>query len=194
MGAGVRSCRDGYVNIMGAANRLPRLLRLIGRADLLEHPQLMAPPGTVPDDLVAEVEGAYAAWLKTMTKRDAVAAAQAAGLLAGAVYTVADVMQDPHFQARHVWDTIDHPATGPLQYPGRPFILTRSPRRAPQRAPLLNEHADDIKATLAPSPRRSVQARQDAPLGLPLAGLRIAGNYRGLGRTACHPAPGRVGR
>src|SRR5206468_12040309 len=36
MGAGVRSCRDGYVNIMGAANRLPRLLRLIGRADLLE--------------------------------------------------------------------------------------------------------------------------------------------------------------
>jgi crotonobetainyl-CoA:carnitine CoA-transferase CaiB-like acyl-CoA transferase len=174
MGTGIRSCRDGYVNIMGAANRLPRLLRLIGRADLLEHPRLMDPPGTVPDDLVAEVEGAYAAWLKTLTKRDAVAAAQAAGLLAGAVYTVADVMQDPHFQARNVWDTIDHPATGALQYPGRPFLLTRSPRRAPQRAPLLNEHADDIKATLAPSPRRSIQTRQDAPLGLPLAGLRIA--------------------
>jgi len=174
MGTGVRSCRDGYVNIMGAANRLPRLLRLIGRADLLEHPQLMAPPGTVPDDLVAEVEGAYAAWLKNMTKRDAVAAAQAAGLLAGAVYTVADVMQDPHFQARHVWDTIDHPATGPLQYPGRPFILTRSPRRPPQRAPLLNEHANDITATLTPSPHRSIQTHQDAPLELPLAGLRIA--------------------
>jgi len=174
MGAGVRSCRDGYVNIMGAANRLPRLLRLIGRADLLEHPQLMAPPGSVPDDLVAEVEAAYAAWLKTVTKREAVAAAQAAGLLAGAVYTIADVMRDPHFQARHVWDTIDHPATGPLQYPGRPFILSRSPRRTPQRAPLLNEHADDLKATLPPSPRRSVQTRQEAPLGLPLAGLRIA--------------------
>jgi len=103
-----------------------------------------------------------------------VAAAQAAGLLAGAVYTVAEVMQDPHFQARNVWDTIDHPATGALQYPGRPFLLTRSPRRAPQRAPLLNEHADDLKATVAPSPRRSIQTRQDAPLGLPLAGLRIA--------------------
>ena len=129
MGAGMRTCGDGYVNIMGAGNRLPRLLRLIGRADLLDHPRLMDPPGTVPDELVAEVEGAYAAWLKQRTKRQAVAEAQAAGLLAGAVYTVADVMRDPHFQARQVWDTIDHPETGPLQYPGRPFVLTRVPQR-----------------------------------------------------------------
>ncbi len=174
MGTGVRVCQDGYVNIMGGANRLPRLLGLIGRTDLSEHPQLMAPLGSVPEDLVTEVEGAYAAWLKTMTKRDAVAAAQAAGLLAGAVYTVADVLQDPHFQARHVWDTIDHPATGPLQYPGRPFILTRSPRRAPQRAPLLNEHVDTITAGVPPVPRHSVQTDQGAALGLPLTGLRIA--------------------
>jgi crotonobetainyl-CoA:carnitine CoA-transferase CaiB-like acyl-CoA transferase len=174
MGAGVRSCGDGYVNIMGGANRLPRLLRLIGRTDLLDHPRLMEPPGTVPDDLVAEVEAAYAAWLQNMTKQDAVAAAQAAGLLAGAVYTVADVMRDRHFQMRHVWDTIDHPETGPLHYPGRPFVLTRSPRRAQQRAPLLNEHADDIIAALPLSPRSRMQARQDTPLGLPLAGLRIA--------------------
>src|SRR4029077_8907526 len=39
---------------------------------------------------------------------------------------------------------------------------------------LLNEHADDMKATLALSSHRSVQTHQDEPLGLPLAGLRIA--------------------
>lgn len=88
VGAGVRSCHDGYVNIMGAANRLPRLLRMIGREDLIEHPQLMNPP----DDLVETVEGAYAAWLATRNKGDIVAEAQATGLLAGPVNTVADVM------------------------------------------------------------------------------------------------------
>jgi crotonobetainyl-CoA:carnitine CoA-transferase CaiB-like acyl-CoA transferase len=174
MGAGVRSCRDGYINIMGAANRLPRLLRLIGRADLIDHPQLLNPPGTVPEALVQEVESAYAAWLKTLTKREAAAEAQAAGLLAGAVYTVADVMRDPHFQARNVWETIDHPETGPLQYPGRPFMLTRSPQRDSQRAPLLDEHAAEIKAMLGQPPTAQPRSREDEPLGLPLDGLRVA--------------------
>ncbi len=174
LGAGVHACRDGYVNIMGAANRLPRLLRLIGREDLIDHPQLMNPAGMVPADLVAEVEGAYATWLENMTKREAVVEAQAAGLPAGAVYTVADVMRDPHFGVRGVWDTLDHPETGPLQYPGRPFVLTRSPRRDQQRAPLLDEHAADIKAALAQSPTGPVKARADMPLGLPLDGLRVA--------------------
>lgn len=177
MGSGVRLCRDGYVNIMGASNRLPRLLRLIGREDLINHPHLMDPPGTVPAELVAEVEGVYAAWLKQRSKRDAVAEAQAAGLLAGAVNTVADVLRDPHFQARQVWETIEHPATGPLQYPGRPFLLSRSPHRPPARAPLLNEHAAAIAAAIKawlPTKPASPSAPQDTPLPLPLAGVRVA--------------------
>jgi len=177
MGAGVRPCRDGYVNVMGGANRLPRLLRLIGREDLMAHPQLMNPPGTVPDDLTHAVESAYAAWLGTRDKRDIVAEAQASGLMAGAVNTIADVMQDPHFQVRGVWDRIDHPEAGSRQYPGRPFILHRSPRCEPRRAPLLNEHADEISIKAAqPSPPVGGPARaiSQVPLGLPLTGLRVA--------------------
>jgi crotonobetainyl-CoA:carnitine CoA-transferase CaiB-like acyl-CoA transferase len=174
MGAGVRPCRDGYVNIMGGANRLPRLLRLIGRPDLLERPQIMDPPGTVPDDLVDAVEAAYAAWLAELPKQEAVAKAQAAGLLAGAVNTVADVMRDPHFQARQVWETIEHPCTGPLQYPGRPFVLGNSPWRLPQRAPLLDEHAAEVDTAWSDLPPRQGQSDSETPLGLPLAGLRVA--------------------
>ena len=174
LGAGVRPCRDGYVNIMGAANRLPRLLRMIGREDLIDHPQLMSPPGAAPEDLVEAVEGAYAAWLAKRTKQEAMIEAQAAGLLAGAVNTIEDVMQESHFQTRGVWDVIEHPETGALRYPGRPFMLYRSPRRQPQRAPLLNEHAADIQDVVAATPRQPPQAREDTPLGLPLDGLRVA--------------------
>ncbi len=169
VGAGVRSCRDGYVNIMGAANRLPRLLRMIGREDLIDHPQLM----NLPDGLVEVIEKAYADWLKTRDKGDIVAEAQASGLLAGAVNTVADVMRDRHFQVRGVWDHIDHPEAGPLNYPGRPFIMSRSPRREPQRAPLLDEHAGEIQAASFLSPT-DVKLKQDGPLGLPLDGIRVA--------------------
>ena len=179
MGAGVRPCQDGYVNVMGGANRLPRLLRLIGREDLIDHPQLMNPPGTVPDDLTQAVERAYAVWLGTRNKRDIVAEAQASGLMAGSVNTIADVMQDPHFQIRGVWDDIDHPEAGLLQYPGRPFILSRSPRRGPQRAPLLNEHASEIDVNMlqVSSPGRQTKTAKtasDGPLGLPLQGIRVA--------------------
>ena len=176
MGTGVRPCRDGYVNIMGAANRLPRLLRLIGREDLLDHPQIGAPMGTEPQELVEAVESAYADWLVPLSKREAVAEAQAGGLLAGPVNTVADLLQDPHFQARGVWDTVDHPETGPLQYPGRPFVLTRSPRRQQRRAPLLDEHADERDtAWCEPIVSRPAKSRSaSASLPLPLEGLRVA--------------------
>ncbi|WP_089942061.1 CaiB/BaiF CoA transferase family protein, partial [Candidatus Entotheonella palauensis] len=174
MGAGVRPCHDGYVNVMGGWNRLPRLLRLIGREDLIDHPQLMNPPGTVPDDLTEAVESAYAVWLGPRNKRDIVAEAQSSGLMAGPVNTIADVMQDPHFQVRGVWDHIDHPEAGSLRYPGRSFLLSRSPRREPQRAPLLNEHAEAIQALLSSSPGRRAKAASNTPLGLPLEGVRVA--------------------
>ena len=176
MGTGVRPCRDGYVNILGAWNRLPRLLRLIGREDLLDHPQIGAPMGTEPQDLVDAVEGSYADWLAPLTKREAVDAAQAGGLLAGPVNTVADLLRDPHFQARGVWDTVDHPETGPLLYPGRPFILTASPRRPQRRAPLLNEHADELRTSWYTAGRQEQTTTPSAStsLPLPLEGLRVA--------------------
>ncbi len=170
----MRTCQDGYVNIMGAANRLPRLLRLIGREDLINHPDLMNPPGAVPDDLIEAVEGAYAEWLKTLTKREAMATAQAGGLLAGALYTVADVMKDPHFEARNVWQTVDHPIAGKLTYPGRPFVLTESPFREPEPAPLLNEHENDVDSKLDQADLPKQLPTSSKPLNLPLAGLRVA--------------------
>jgi crotonobetainyl-CoA:carnitine CoA-transferase CaiB-like acyl-CoA transferase len=173
LGAGVRACADGYVNIMGAATRLPKLLTLIGRADLIGQPNIAGPTGTVATALVEEVESAYQVWLTPRPKAEVVAAARAAGLLAAAVNTVGDVMEDPHFEARGIWETIDHPYTGPLRYPGRPFMLSASPNRQPLRAPLLNEHA----ALLETVPARPDEADSGAAtpdLRLPLSGLRVA--------------------
>jgi crotonobetainyl-CoA:carnitine CoA-transferase CaiB-like acyl-CoA transferase len=173
LGAGVRACADGYVNILGAEARLPKLLTLIGRADIIDRPNIGGPPGTVPASLVEEVESAYQAWLATRSKVEVVTAALGAGLLAAAVNTVGDVMENPHFQARGIWETIDHPHTGPLRYPGRPFMLSASPNRQPSRAPVLNEDAA-LLDTLMPGIDQADGLRSNPELPLPLEGLRVA--------------------
>jgi crotonobetainyl-CoA:carnitine CoA-transferase CaiB-like acyl-CoA transferase len=189
VGAGVRPCLDGYVNLQAGGVRMPLLLRLIGREDLLGHPGLANNAVAVPPDLADEIEASYLIYLMTKTKREVVAEAQALGILGGAVLTIADLLDDPHYRDRGAWETIDHPHTGPLEYPGRPFIMSASPHPHPRRAPLLGEHNEAVLGAGSPAstgpdaapagaaaPRPVAGAApapsRDAPL--PLAGIRVA--------------------
>jgi crotonobetainyl-CoA:carnitine CoA-transferase CaiB-like acyl-CoA transferase len=144
MGSGVRPTLDGYVNVLGAGNRLPALLKLIDREDMASNPDLFKPPAFVPQELVDEVEASYLVYLMQDNKMEVIERAQELGMLCGAIMTTADLLADPHYRSRGVWDTIDHPETGPLEYPGRPTIMSDSPRPAPRRAPLLGEHNVEV--------------------------------------------------
>ena len=167
-GIGVRSCADGYVNIMGAGiARLPRLLRMIEAPDAENVDPLNVDPAQRE-----ELERVYASWLAKRPKREVVEQAQAHGLLAGAFNTIADVVTDPHYARRGAWDQVEHPKAGKLTYPGRPFKLSESRRVEPHRAPLLNEHADEILAA-EPRPPASQRPVPDE-LPLPLDGIRVA--------------------
>ena len=169
---GVRPCADGYVNLFGAGPRLPSLLRLIERDDLLDHPGVSAPIALMPSDLAEEVEDAYRAWLSVRTKREIIPLAQAAHLPCGALQTTQDLLEDPHFRERGVWEAIDHPEAGRLDYPGRPFVMSATPRPPARRAPLLGEH--DGEAPFAPPPPAPPPA-PTLPTGrLPLEGIRVA--------------------
>jgi len=179
MAVGIRTCLDGYVNITGAMPRLPKLLKLIGREDLLEHPDIDAPPTLVPRALFDEIEGSYAEYLADKLKIEVVGEAQGAGLLAGAVMTIADLFADDHYRQRGFWETIDHPEVGELLYPGRPFLMSASPRPPAKRAPLLGEHDADLEAPWGP-PLESATPDAAAPPAaprssrLPLEGVRVA--------------------
>jgi crotonobetainyl-CoA:carnitine CoA-transferase CaiB-like acyl-CoA transferase len=145
-GVGVRPCADGYVNLHASnAARFATLLRLIGREDLMERAAGLSPLALVGEpELAQEVEASYLAWLSERTKLEVAMTAQRHKLLAAPVNTVADIVNDPAFGERGVWETIDHPHTGPLLYPGRPFIMGQSPRPQARRAPLLGEHTAEI--------------------------------------------------
>jgi crotonobetainyl-CoA:carnitine CoA-transferase CaiB-like acyl-CoA transferase len=121
-------------------------MHLIGRDDLVE--QIPTRGSALSLNLTPEVaeaiETSYMAWLMERDKHAAAAALQGIQLLAAPVNTVRDLFDDPSFEARGFYEVIDHPETGPLRYPGRPFLMSESPRPPARRAPLLGEHNEAV--------------------------------------------------
>jgi crotonobetainyl-CoA:carnitine CoA-transferase CaiB-like acyl-CoA transferase len=113
-------CADGRSVIVGANNtaNFRRLMTTAGRRDLAADPALATNPGRVPRQ--AEIDAAIAAWTRTLPAAEVVARLEAASVPASTSYTVADMVADPHYQARGLIESVDVggrplrvPATGP---------------------------------------------------------------------------------
>lgn len=145
VGRGVRPVSDGYVNILGHSPRyFDKFLELIGRPDLSDHDDAKLAPAQMSQAFVDEVEATYLTWLLARTKQQVVVETQAIGALGGAIYTTEDLLKDPHYRGRGVWDTIDHPVAGPAEHAGRQLILSESPREPVDPAPLLGQHNEQV--------------------------------------------------
>ncbi len=63
------------------------------------------------------------------------------------VYTVADIVQDPHFIARDMIVKLEHPGCeGEFAVAGVPIKMTETPGAIRRRAPMLSEHAAEVLA------------------------------------------------
>lgn len=136
-------CADGYITL-GAAN--PRLFaafcRLIGREDLISHPDYATDTGRVQhrEALVAEIEQVLmqhprAYWIERL---------DAAGIPCGPILNYAEVFADPHVQARGMVQTVDHPTLGTLNTLGNPVKFSATPPLPARPAPLMGQHTDAI--------------------------------------------------
>ena len=141
---GVRPAADGYVNILGGAKHFAALLAEIGRPDLIEHEDFGKPLIAHSPEFVEEVEGSYLGWLMQHTKREVVAKTQALGILGGALFTTEDLVTDPHYRGREVWETVEHPSAGTFEYPGRQLLLSETPKQPLRPAPLLGQHNETV--------------------------------------------------
>ncbi|HRO11986.1 CaiB/BaiF CoA-transferase family protein [Amaricoccus sp.] len=140
---------DGHVNLgVGNDSQFRRLCDLIGRPELAEDPRFARNAGRLEhrETLLADLRAAFlgrtsAAWI---------AACNAAGIPCGPIYSVPEMLADPHVEARGVVQETAHPGQ-----PGAPIRLLRSPlrieghdlgiRRAP---PTLGEHTGEVLAEL----------------------------------------------
>ena len=92
-----------------------------------------------------EVDALMLPWLLDHDKVDVFKAGQEHGLAFTFVATMEDLLEMEQLTARDYFVELDHPVTGPLQYPGSPISpATRSDAWVYRRAPLLGEHTNEI--------------------------------------------------
>lgn len=152
-------CKDGsYVLIAGNGDSIyKRLMSLIGRDDLGNDPRLAQNDGR--SQHAELIDGAIAEWTAQRGRDEVIEALKGARVPAGYPYTAADIVQDPHYLARQMIETVQTPV-GPLKVPGVLPKLSRTPGRIGSGGPQLGEHNDDILAGLGLSAEQVAGLRE----------------------------------
>jgi crotonobetainyl-CoA:carnitine CoA-transferase CaiB-like acyl-CoA transferase len=143
--SGIKPCKDGYVSFAGFGPRFLNVVAMLGRPDLLQDPRWATTEARArPEAAEAFDTEVLLPWLMARTMREVWQVAQARGVVAGPVFTVKDVVEDPVFQARGVWATVEHPVLGRVTLPGRPFLMEATPWAVRRPAPLLGQHNEEV--------------------------------------------------
>jgi formyl-CoA transferase len=137
-------CADGAaIVVAGNGDAIfRRLMTAIGRADLANDPGLARNEGRV--QRVDEIDGAIGAWCGRHSIDEALAALGAADVPVSRIYSVADMMSDPQFQARSMIEQAHLPDGTPMKVPAVVPKLSATPGGTRWLGPHLGEHTDDV--------------------------------------------------
>jgi formyl-CoA transferase len=136
--------KDGQ-NIVVAGNGdaiFKRLMLAIGREDMANDPQLARNDGRVPR--TAEIDGAIQAWCDTQDIDSALAILKAADVPVGKIYSVRDMMIDPQFLARQMFEQHTFSDGTPIKLPAVTPKLSETPGETKWLGPKLGEHTSEV--------------------------------------------------
>ena len=123
-----------------------RFLRLIGRDDLADTPEIADPVyrSSRFQELYALIDGALptrttAEWVRLLLEHD---------VLFGEVNSPEDLIEDPHLNATGMFQMVDHPTEGRLRLLGFPVSFSATPCQLRRLPPNLGEHSSEILTEL----------------------------------------------
>lgn len=119
-----------------------RLMLAIDRQDLADDPQLARNDGRVPR--TAEIDDAIQSWCAGRDIESALAVLKAADVPAGKIYSVRDMMSDPQFLARGMFEQHAFADGTPVKMPAITPKLSATPGKTEWLGPALGEHNDEI--------------------------------------------------
>lgn len=156
--------RDGD-NIVIAGNGdaiFKRLMLAIGRIDLAGDPQLARNDGRVPR--TADIDAAIQGWCDTQDIDGALTVLKAADVPAGKIYSVRDMMSDPQFLAREMFEQHRFADGTPVKLPAISPKLSATPGRTQWIGPSLGQHNDEVLAALGYSAQDIAALKDDGVL------------------------------
>ncbi|WP_411389782.1 CaiB/BaiF CoA transferase family protein [Pseudomonas sp. MPB23] len=139
---------DGaYVVIAGNSDPIyKRLMTTIGRVDLAEAPEFAHNDGRARQSGL--LDAAITHWTSSLPIDQVLTALEAAEVPAGRIYSVADIVSDPHYQARDMLLTAELPGGVSVKMPGIVPKLSDTPGAVNWQGPTLGQHTDDILGSL----------------------------------------------
>jgi formyl-CoA transferase len=145
--SGTYPCREGaWVVIGGNSDGIfRRFMTAIGRADLANDPRMRDNPGRAANGL--ELNDAISEWTRAHSVDEVMEVMTAANVPAGPIYSVADLMEDPHFKAREMFIEREVPVDGgpqPVIFPGVVPKLEQMPGAVRWLGPELGEHTREV--------------------------------------------------
>jgi CoA:oxalate CoA-transferase len=142
--SGVYPTIDGHVAIAAGSSSLVwrRFCHIIGQPELADDPKFAttAARRTYQTETAAIIQG----WTQQRTKAEVVSTLAEAGVPAAPVNNVAEMVADPHLQAREMFVELEHPTYGPVKITGTPLKLSETPGKVERLAPLPGEHNQAI--------------------------------------------------
>jgi crotonobetainyl-CoA:carnitine CoA-transferase CaiB-like acyl-CoA transferase len=118
-----------------------RLMTEAGRLDMAEDPELAHNPGRVIHQ--EKIDKALADWCAQHSSREIIDTLEEARVPVGPIYSVQDMMDDPHYNARGMFETVEIDGK-PLKIPAIMPKLSRTPGETQWPGAAIGEHNNEI--------------------------------------------------
>lgn len=118
-----------------------RLMTEAGRLDMAEDPELAHNPGRVIHQ--KKIDKALADWCAQHSSREIIDTLEEARVPVGPIYSVEDMMDDPHYNARGMFETVEIDGK-PLKIPAIMPKLSRTPGETHWPGAAIGAHNDEI--------------------------------------------------
>ncbi len=136
----VLPAKDGHICIdTPQLAQYQRFLALLGKQPWSEEPRYRN-RRAMTEEYPEESEALIAPWFAERTKEDIFRLSMENRIPCVPVKTIGETVQDAHLAERGFWQSMEHPAAGPLTYPGPPYRFQRSPWQLRRPAPQLGQH------------------------------------------------------
>jgi len=136
-----------------------RLMLAIGREDMANDPQIARNEGRVAR--AQEIDDAIQAWCRTQSIDEALTILKAADVPVGKIYSVRDMIADPQFLARNMFEQHAFKDGTPIKLPAITPKFSETPGETKWLGPELGEHTAEVLRGLGYADEQIAALRRD---------------------------------
>ena len=162
LGAGVRPCKDGFVNMSVTDPSFERFVRMMGWQQALADPRFATVEARATPGRSDEFDIEYLLpWLLQHTMEEVCSFTQDRRFPFTPVYNPEHLLKEAFFRERGLWDAVEHPMAGRLEHARGNMRFGTSPLPPLGPAPTLGQHNATVYCGwLGLSPRDLAMLRQ----------------------------------